>query len=506
MKRIVAIVMTVLMLLAVLAPVASAATASPVKKYEDAQAGELLYTVNFNGDSAFQPARLDLEDGQMDYEIVENGAGVRIHAKQGAEDRKMNLWGGLIKDLEATDQTIYSMVYKAKANTIAGNIEPKNNTVGVGGWAVSEEGFQLTNGVYNVYSNHNTKNANGENDVNQRAALSEGIMKIGDIDNDADGNNGYKYIKDYPAYDVDDDGFMTVLVVYDGTTWKFSNYILADGATDLKDQSSWIKMDERWMYDALDGTNTNYMCFWVYNHYNTIDTTIKNVQYYKDYLWSCGDHEFTVTDILAPTCEATGYTKYTCTKCQKSYTERVPALGHDYSNTTTVAPTCEAAGHTTYTCTKCQSSYTEIAPALGHDYSNATCINKSTCTVCKAERGDLAYHCDIDLNGKCDVCDDVLYEEVINAIQSKDEELKAKLEELEKKLAALEGGTTLEENTTLEVSTTLEGSAALGGNAALEGSAALGAMSGCSGTVSAVGIALVASLGACAVYVEKKRK
>ena len=435
MKRIVAIVMTVLMLLAVLAPVASAATASPVKSYDEAEPGELLYTVNFNGDSAFQPARLDLDAGQMDYTVVENGAGIRITPKSGTQNQTQNFWGGLIKDLEANENTIYSMVYKAKADGAIG----KNNAVGVGGWAVGEAQFQQTNGVYNVYANHNTVDATGST-LDQRAALSEGIMKI----------EGYVMVKEKPAIAVDSDGFITALVVYDGTTCKFSNYYLAAGATDLKDEASWIKFEEQWMNNAiLPGDPTNYMCFWTYTFYNTIDTTIKNVQYYKDYIWGCG-HEFTVTDILAPTC----------------YDE----------------------GRTTYTCTKCYRSYTEIVGAIGHDFSGATCMQMEKCTVCGAESGYFAYHYDYDINGKCDACDTVVYEEVISAAQAKNEDLEAKLDELEKKLAALEGG------------------AVLDGSAALEGITAPGALVGCSGTVGAAGLAFVAALGSCAIFVEKKRK
>ena len=182
MKKIVSIILTVVMLSAVVMtiPFSAFAATSPVKSYNSAKPGELLYTVNFNGDSAFTPVRTNADAGQMEYTVVENGAGVRIKAKSAAISSQSNLWGGLIKDLPATENTIYSMVYKAKADSNFG----MNNSVGVGGWAISESAFQTTAGVYNVYANHNTKESNGSPSGDQRTALSNGVTKI----------NGYIYV------------------------------------------------------------------------------------------------------------------------------------------------------------------------------------------------------------------------------------------------------------------------------------------------------------------------
>jgi hypothetical protein len=51
------------------------------------------------------------------------------------------------------------------------------------------------------------------------------------------------------------------------------------------------------------------------------------------------------------------------------------AFGHDYSHEETVA-TCDTQGYTVYTCSRCDYSYTDnyIAP-LGHSYENELCIN-----------------------------------------------------------------------------------------------------------------------------------
>ena len=241
------------------------------KSYDEAEAGELLYTVNFNGDTAFVPGSAGgaNDKGHMTYTVIDNGAGVEIKAKDTAKDSEASLWGGIIKDLEATDKTIYSMVYKAKANGTVG----KNNSVGVGGWVISEATFKTTTGIYNVYANHNTVDANGST-ADQRAALSNGTGKIG----------SYVMVNTKDAIAVDVDGFVTALVVYDGTTKTFANYYLKAGATELDNESSWIKFEDQPMAAALGG-NKNYMCFWTYTFYACIDTTIKDVQYYKEFLW-----------------------------------------------------------------------------------------------------------------------------------------------------------------------------------------------------------------------------
>lgn len=116
-----------------------------------------------------------------------------------------------------------------------------------------------------------------------------------------------------------------------------------------------------------------------------------------------------------------------------------------------VAPTCEEKGYTEHTCSKCGDTYTDTpVKANGHKYTKATCTQKSKCPGCNNERGSLAKHVDADANNKCDNCD-----ATINA-----------------------------EDTT---------------PAATE-------KSGCKGSVGIAGLALVAALGSCAIFVEKKRK
>lgn len=151
------------------------------------------------------------------------------------------------------------------------------------------------------------------------------------------------------------------------------------------------------------------------------------------------NHEGTLVEkVTAPTCTADGYTTYTCTACEYSYTgNTVDATGHtagdwviDTDATCTnkgtkhqicatcgekiadsdaeievkphsykvsvTAPTCTTDGYTTHTCSECGNSYTDNeVTAAGHTKSDwitdtaATCTangsRHTVCTVCEVE-------------------------------------------------------------------------------------------------------------------------
>ena len=60
----------------------------------------------------------------------------------------------------------------------------------------------------------------------------------------------------------------------------------------------------------------------------------------------------------APTCTEKGWNAYeTCSRCDHTTYAELPALNHDYQ-AVTVDPTCEADGYTVFTCSRCKDSYT----------------------------------------------------------------------------------------------------------------------------------------------------
>ena len=71
----------------------------------------------------------------------------------------------------------------------------------------------------------------------------------------------------------------------------------------------------------------------------------------------------------APTCTEPGWDAYeACSRCDYTTYAELPILGHDYQ-AVTVEPTCEADGYTIFTCSRCKDSYTaDPTDQLGHQF------------------------------------------------------------------------------------------------------------------------------------------
>ena len=80
-------------------------------------------------------------------------------------------------------------------------------------------------------------------------------------------------------------------------------------------------------------------------------------------------HNDAVT-VVEPTCTADGYTEHKCKDCGRVVRSDVTkALGHDYASKITTKASCTEDGVLTYICTRCDESYTEKIPATGHKYN-----------------------------------------------------------------------------------------------------------------------------------------
>ena len=145
---------------------------------------------------------------------------------------------------------------------------------------------------------------------------------------------------------------------------------------------------------------------------------------------------------------------------------------HTYTDTV-VAPTCTEAGYTTHTCSICGYTHNDTTvAAAGHKYSAATCTAKAKCSVCNEETGDLAKHADANKDYKCDAC----------------------------------GAACGTAPTTTAPTTTAPTTKAPETKAPETTAPKTEEKKGCKGTVTVAGLALVAALGSCAIFVEKKRK
>ena len=81
------------------------------------------------------------------------------------------------------------------------------------------------------------------------------------------------------------------------------------------------------------------------------------------------NHDLEQHAAKAPTCTEIGWDAYkTCSRCDYTTYAELPALNHDYQ-AVTVEPTCEADGYTVFTCSRCKDSYTaDPTDKLGHQF------------------------------------------------------------------------------------------------------------------------------------------
>ena len=96
------------------------------------------------------------------------------------------------------------------------------------------------------------------------------------------------------------------------------------------------------------------------------------------------NHDLEQHAAKAPTCTEIGWDAYeTCSRCDYTTYAEVPALNHDYQ-AVTVEPTCEADGYTVFTCSRCKDSYTaDPTDQLGHQFGawspNGTGSQSASC-------------------------------------------------------------------------------------------------------------------------------
>ena len=96
------------------------------------------------------------------------------------------------------------------------------------------------------------------------------------------------------------------------------------------------------------------------------------------------NHDLVQHAAQAATCTEIGWDAYeTCSRCDHTTYTELPALNHDYQ-AVTVAPTCEADGYTVFTCSRCKDSYTaDPTDQLGHQFGawspNGTGSQSASC-------------------------------------------------------------------------------------------------------------------------------
>jgi len=96
--------------------------------------------------------------------------------------------------------------------------------------------------------------------------------------------------------------------------------------------------------------------------YKKIDNDYSKLQF------NTQSHDYVVTEIVEPTCEANGYSISKCKYCSEEIENILVALGHDYFICKTEEPTCTEEGYNIYRCQDCSQQYKTSLPKLGHSY------------------------------------------------------------------------------------------------------------------------------------------
>lgn len=162
------------------------------------------------------------------------------------------------------------------------------------------------------------------------------------------------------------------------------------------------------LYDAADRVaciGSGFSCNMTYlGREIIINLTVSRPHNYddKNVCQKCGyqkveNHHYVIT-VINPTCATDGKTIYTCTYCEKSHFEVIPATGKHVYETAVTPPDCVNGGYTTHTCTVCGDNYaTDPVPATGkHVYDSDL---DPDCNVC-GEKRNVTVPGDADGNGK----------------------------------------------------------------------------------------------------------
>ncbi len=135
--------------------------------------------------------------------------------------------------------------------------------------------------------------------------------------------------------------------------------------------------DNKWDQTA-DLTITNE------NNLFIVDTNTESSTTWSHY------HGYVVV-VTPATCTAEGSKAlhWTC-GCENIDLGVIDKIAHSYTREETTPATCAKDGLATYTCTACEDTYTETIPATGkHTGGTATCTAKAVCEVCGNEYGEI---------------------------------------------------------------------------------------------------------------------
>ena len=109
----------------------------------------------------------------------------------------------------------------------------------------------------------------------------------------------------------------------------------------------------------------------------------------------------------SPTCTTIGWDAYdTCSRCDYSTKQEIPALGHSYGEGVVTEPTCSEQGYTTHSCIRCTHSYKDTyTQTVPHDYATEYLSDaNSHWYKCKNCNATSTAQCHTLTDNVCSVC------------------------------------------------------------------------------------------------------
>lgn len=91
------------------------------------------------------------------------------------------------------------------------------------------------------------------------------------------------------------------------------------------------------------------------------------------------EHKYTADLTTDPKCTEGGIITYTC-ECGDTYTEPMEPIGHQYEAEVSKEATCDTDGEKAFTCSLCDDTYTEAVPATGHEIGTSLITKDANCT------------------------------------------------------------------------------------------------------------------------------
>ena len=258
-----------------------------LRRYDYASAGDILFYADFNSEayksnSVAQTAAV--------YTPSADGRELNIAGLPG-QDQKENYFGAYFADLEVNKGSEVTMIFQIKSFGAAG----KNNSVGIGCWFIDNySDGDLGWKFINEYGNWTSAYPITETDAPNRSAIGCGAHKTQEYTNGID------------EATPDADGFITVKIEYkygnSAAERTVTTYYVKDGAFVKNNTAS---------FDIKDVTNKanipDHLGIGIYNHYEVVNTSIKNVKIFKGLDLSL--EQLSITENTTPEVEPTTTTK-----------------------------------------------------------------------------------------------------------------------------------------------------------------------------------------------------